>query len=88
MRSGYILDTLTSVDFQKFVKIRRKVVEIYEDIIYRENFKLSPFRKFIEKLFASRKIFKEEGNDLMQELVDLIIISFPGVQIRKSVNVF
>ena len=60
MRNGYIVDTLTSVDIQEIVKIGGKVVEIYEGVIYRKNFKVSPFRKVIEKLFASRQKYKDE----------------------------
>ena len=55
MRNGYIIDTLTSVDICEIVKIGGKVVEIYEGLIYRDNFKVSPFRKVIEKLFAFRQ---------------------------------
>ena len=50
MRNGYIIDTLTSVDIQEIVKIGGEVIEIYEDFIYRENFKVGQFRKVIEKL--------------------------------------
>ena len=85
MRNGYIIDTLTSVDIQEIVKIGGKVVEIYEGVIYRENFKISPFRK-VEKLFALRKKYKDEKNDLMQGLVKLIMNSLYGVQIRKDIN--
>ena len=52
MRNGYIIDTLTSVDIQEIVKIGGQVIQIYEAVIYRENFKISPFGKVIEKLFA------------------------------------
>ena len=45
MRNGYIVDVLTSVDIQEIVKIERRVIEIYEGVNYRENFKVSPFRK-------------------------------------------
>ena len=86
MRIGYIIDTLTSVDIQEIVKIGGKVVEIYEGVIYRENFKVSPFRKVIEKLFALRQNYKDEKNDLMQGLVKLIMNSLYGVQIRKDIN--
>ena len=60
MRNGYIIDTLTSVDIQEIVKIGGEVIEIYEGVIYRESFKISPFRKVIEKLFALRKKYKNE----------------------------
>ena len=60
MRNGCIIDTLTSVDIQEIVKIGGKVIENYEGVIYRENFKVSPFRKVIEKLFALRQKYKDE----------------------------
>ena len=60
MRHGYVIDTLTSIDIQEIVKIGGEVVEIYEGVIYRENFKISPFRKVIEKSFALRQKYKDE----------------------------
>ena len=86
MRNGYIIDTLTSVDIQEIVKIGERVIQIYEGVIYRENFKISPSRKVIEKLFASRQKYKDEKNDLMHELVKLIMNSLYGIQIRKDIN--
>ena len=47
MRDGYIIDTLTSLDIQEIAKIGGKVIEIYEGVIYRENFKGSPSRKVV-----------------------------------------
>ena len=88
MRNGYIIDTLTSIDILDIVKIGGKVIRIYEGVIYRENFKMSPFRKVIEKFFALRQKYKDEGNDLMQGLVKLIMNSLYGVQIRKDVDQF
>ena len=49
MRNGYIIDHRTSVDIQKIVKIGGKVIEIYEGVIYQENFKVCPLRKVIDK---------------------------------------
>ena len=86
MRNGYIIDTLTSVDIQEIVKIGGKVIEIYEGTIYRENFKVSPFRKVIEKLFALRQKYKDEKNDLIQKLIKLNMNSLYGVQIRRDIN--
>ena len=57
MRNGYIIDTLTSVHIQEIIKLAGKVIEIHEGVIYRENFKISLFRKVVEKLISSRKIF-------------------------------
>ena len=60
MRNGYIINTLTSVDIREIVKIGGKVIEFYKGVIYRENFKISPFRKVIEKLFALRQEYKDK----------------------------
>ena len=43
---------LTSVDNQEIVKIGGKVIRMRESVFCRENFKVSPFRKVLEKLFA------------------------------------
>ena len=86
MRNGYIVNTLTSVDIQEIVEIGGKVVQIYEGVIYRENFKVSPFRKVIEKLFALRQKYKDGKNDLMQKLIKLNMNSLYGVQIRRDIN--
>ena len=86
MRNGYIIDTLTSVDIQEIVKIGGRVVEIYEGVIYRENFKISPFRKVIDIIFPLRQKYKDENNDVMQLLVKLLINSLYGEQIRKDIE--
>ena len=86
MKNRYIIGSLTSVDSQEIVKIGGKVIRIYEGVIYRENFKISPIRKDLEKLFALRQKDKDEKNDLMQGLVKLIMNSLYGVQIRRDIN--
>ena len=59
MRNGYIIPTLTSVDIQENVKIGGKVIEIYEGVIYRKKFKVSPFRKDNNKFFALGQKYKK-----------------------------
>ena len=86
MKNGYIVDHLTSVDIQETVKIGGKVIEIYEGVIYRENFKVSPFRKVIDKMFALRQKYKDENNDVMQLLVKLLMNSLYGENIRKDIE--
>ena len=86
MRNGYIIDTLTSVDIQEIVKIGGKVIEIYEGVIYREIFKISPFRKVIDILFALRLKYKEERDEVMQLLVKLLMNALYGEQIRKDIE--
>ena len=86
MGNGYIVDTLTSVDIQEIIKIGGKVIQIYEGVINRENFKVSPFRKIIDILFKLRQKYKDEGNDVMQLLVKLLMNSLYGEQIRKDIE--
>ena len=62
------------------------MIEIYEGVIYRGNFKISPFKKVIEKLFTLRQKYKDEHNDLMQGLVKLIMNSLYGDQICKDID--
>ena len=63
-----------------------EVIEIYEGVLYRENFETPPFRKVIEKLFGLRQKYKDEHNDLMQKIVKFIMNSLYGVQIRKDID--
>ena len=86
MRHGYIIDTLTSVDIQEIVKIGVKVIEIYEGVIYRENFKVNPFRRVIDILFKLRKKYKDENKDVLQLLVKLLMNSLYGENIRKDIE--
>ena len=84
MRNGYIIEVITSVDIQEIVKIGGKVIEIYEGVVYRENFKIRSFREVSEKLFALRQKYKDKHNDLMQRLVKLFMNSPDGVQRRRD----
>ena len=75
---------MTSVDIQEIVKIEGKVIRIYEGVIYRENFKVSPFERIIDELFALREKYKDERNDVMQLLVKLIMNALYGEFLRKD----
>ena len=75
MRIEYIVDRLTSVDICEIAKTDGKVIEIYEGVIYQENFKISLFRKVIEKLFVLRQEYKDKKNRLLQRLVKLVMNS-------------
>ena len=86
MRNGYNIDHLTSVDIQEIVKIGGRKIQIYEGVIYKENFKVSPFRKVIDKLFALRQKYMDEGNDVMQLLVTLLMNSLYGENIRNYIE--
>ena len=83
MRNGFIIDTLTSADFQEIVKIGGYVKEIYEKVVYRENFKINPFRNVIDKLFALRQKYKDENIEVLQILVKLLFIVYIGDKLEK-----
>ena len=86
MRNGYTTDTLTSIDFQEIFKLGGKVIKIYDGVFYRKNFKISPLRKVIEKLFAPRQKYKDEANGLMQNLVKIIMNSLREFQLRRDID--
>ena len=86
MRIGYIKEHLTSVDIQEIGKIGGKVIEIFEGVIFRKIFKVSPFRNVIDKLFALRQKYKKGNNDVMQLVVKLLMNSLYGEQLRKDIE--
>ena len=86
MRNGYITQVLTSVDIQEVLKTGGKVFEIYEGVIYRENFQVNPFEKVIDILFALRQKYKKENNQVMQLLVRLIMNALYGEFLRKDIT--
>ena len=49
MRNVCILETLTSVDVQEIVKSGGKGIEIFEGVIYREDFVVNTFRNVIDR---------------------------------------
>ena len=53
-------------------------------VIYRENYKISPFKKVIDKLFELRQKYKEENDEVMQLLVKLNMNSLYAVFLRKD----
>ena len=80
MRNRYTIETLTSVDIRENAQNGGKVIEFYESVIYRENCKISAFRKDIEKLFALRQKNRGEHHVLIQGLVKIIMNSLYGAQ--------
>ena len=52
MRKGYSIETVTSVDTQGIAEIGGIVTDLCEGVMYREKFKISPFREAGDKLFA------------------------------------
>ena len=86
MQNGYILGYLTSADIQEIIKIGGKVIEIFRGVIFGENFKVSPFRKAKDKLVPLRQKYKKENNEDMQLLVNFLMNTLYGEQIRKDIE--
>ena len=84
MRNRYITQVLTSVDIREIVKIGVKVIEIYESVLYRDNFKINPFEKVIDKLFALRQKHKKENNEVVQLMLKLILNALYGEFLREE----
>ena len=51
-------------------------IEIYEGVIYRENFRVSFFKKTFDNLFELRRKYKDVNNGVMQLLVKFFIEFF------------
>ena len=86
MQNGYVTDTLTSVNVQGFIIIGGKVNEIYEGVLCRGNFKITPFTEILFELFALRQKFRDENNNVMQFLVKVSLNSLYGENTRKVVD--
>lgn len=85
-RNGYCYDVLNSVDIQEIVRCGGEICNIYDGIIYEENYDASPFRSYIEMLFNLRKKFKEEGNKVGDELIKLLMNSLYGKTVQKDIT--
>jgi hypothetical protein len=84
-RNGRIIDHLNSVDIQEIVRVGGVIERIYEGVIYEKNLDESPFRSYIENLFALRKKYKEEGNKVGDELIKLLLNSLYGKTVQKDI---
>ena len=86
MRNRYKIDTLISVDLKEIVRIGGKVIKIYKGVIYRENFRVSPFKKVIDEVFELRQKYKDGNIYVMQLLVKLLLHCLYREQIRKEIE--
>ena len=85
MKNGYMTQVLTSVDIHEIVKVGGKVIQIYEIVINRENYNVSPFKKVIDKFFELRQKYRKANNEVMQLLVKIIMNSLYGEFLRKDI---
>lgn len=85
-RNGKITDTLTSVDIQEIVRSGGTILKIYEGIVYENNFKISPFKSYIEKLFNQRLEAKKQKDEVQDSLIKLLMNSLYGKTVQKDIT--
>ena len=81
-----IYDVLCSVDIQEIVRCGGKIIKRCDGIIYRENFKQSPFRAYLKRIFELRLKYKQEGNKVGDLLVKLQLNSLYGKCVQKDID--
>ena len=86
MRIGCIINTLTTMDKQKTIRIGRRVMKIYKGVNYRENFIRSPSRKIVGFLFNLRLKYKNEGITILQKILKLLLKNLYGEKSCKDVT--
>ena len=84
-RNGNVRATLTSVDIQEIVRTGGTIHEIYEGIVYEENFSDTPFAN-ITALYNKRNEYKATKNDVGSNLVKTNMNSLYGRTILKDIN--
>ena len=57
-------------------------------LFFEKTLKYHFLENFLEKLFALRKKYRDERNELVQVFFKLLMNSLHGVQIRKNINKF
>ena len=65
MRTGILIDTLTSVDILEIVKYGGVILEVFEGL-FCHNLKYNPYTEFVTDMFQKRDLFKSQGKDLLQ----------------------
>ena len=68
LTKDYKTQVLTNVEIDEIVKMGGEISNIDEGIVYKEYFKISPFKNVIEHLFVPKLKYEEAGNNLMVEL--------------------
>ena len=86
MMNGYNIEWITSVEIQEIFNLGGKVIKIYEGVICKEDFQTPPFTKEIEILFNVKQKNKDEGNDIVEKLVKLLMNSLYGENLRTDIT--
>ena len=85
MRSGIIIDTLSSVEIVEIVKYGCIILEVFGGI-FCVDLEYNQYTEFVTDMFQKRNLFKSKGKDLLQNLAKRIGLSVYGGNIRKVIN--
>ena len=77
---------MTSVAFKENIRVDGKSFEIYEGVICIKNFKVNSSKKIFGNLFELKKYYKDQSDEVMELLVELLMNSLYGEQIRKDIE--
>ena len=78
IRIGFVVDTLTSVDFEEIVNTG-VVFKIDEAVIYKEKFEVNPNRNVIELLFKLGLKYRDEHEEVMHFSANFSMNSLYGL---------
>ena len=78
--------TLWDLLIKKIIWNRRKLIEIYESDIFEKKFIVNPLKRVFEKLFALTRYYEDQGDEVMELFVDMVMNSLYAEQIRKDIE--
>ena len=85
MRSGLLLDTLTSVDIFEIVKYVGVILDVFEGL-FCHNLEYKTYTEFATDMFEKRDLFQSQGKFFLQNLAKKIGKSVYDGNIRENVN--
>jgi hypothetical protein len=81
--TGKFKGTWNNCELQLALKLGYKILKIYKQIIYTENF--YPFKNFVEHFYKKRQDYKDKGSN-MEHIVKLILNSLYGKFGQKRIK--
>ena len=80
MGNVFIIETVTSFDIKGIIRVGGRIIELCEGVIHRERLKVNPFKRVSEKFFNLAKNFKDQGDEVMELLLEFLRSSLYGEQ--------
>ena len=77
---------MTSVDNKEIIRTGGKLMKRFEGVIYKEDSRVNNFPRVLDKMFELGISYKDRNDEKMQLLVELLMNSLYGEQIRKDIE--